>query len=290
MTGPGGEGWSRKVARFPLTRLAVAALLYGTSFLVAPPIAQLLPDGPAQWAAAKAVGAAFALLALGVTVRWMEGRPLSELGGPPRLAARELGLGFAAAAGLVSACIAVFAAFGWYRAYGVALDVSFAVYAALFLFVSIEEELLFRGILFRAVEDGLGSWAALGVSGLFFGFAHAFNQNATLVTSLAIAVEAGLLLGAVYMLTRRLWAVFGLHWAWNLFEGPVWGTRVSGMVFPGVVDSFLIGPEAWTGGAFGPEGGLVMVLGCSAVTAWLLVRAVRSGRVRAPAWARGEAP
>jgi uncharacterized protein len=85
----------------------------------------------------------------------------------------------------------------------------------------IVEETAFRGVLYRISEEGLGTWAALAISALAFGGAHLLNPNATLWSALAIAIEAGILLALVYNLTRSLWAIIGLHAAWNFSEGTV---------------------------------------------------------------------
>ena len=91
------------------------------------------------------------------------------------------------------------------------------------------EELLFRGILFRWIEEFGGSWAALMVTSVLFGLAHVINPNATWFSSFAIAVEAGVLLGGAYMLTRSLWMPMGLHAAWNFTQGDIFDVPVSGI-------------------------------------------------------------
>ena len=68
-----------------------------------------------------------------------------------------------------------------------------------------------------------GSWVALALTSAAFGAAHLGNPDATWFSSLAITIEAGILLGAVYMLTRRLWAAMGLHAAWNFTQGWIFG-------------------------------------------------------------------
>ena len=90
------------------------------------------------------------------------------------------------------------------------------------------EELLFRGILFRWIEEFGGSWAALAVTSALFGLAHIFNPGATWFSSFAIAVEAGVLLGGAYMLTRNLWLAMGLHAGWNFTQGEIFDVPVSG--------------------------------------------------------------
>src|SRR5439155_20567927 len=71
------------------------------------------------------------------------------------------------------------------------------------------EEVIFRGVIFRILEEWLGTWLALVMSALFFGFAHIANPNATIISAAAIALEAGLLLAAAYLVTRRLWFAIG---------------------------------------------------------------------------------
>jgi hypothetical protein len=124
------------------------------------------------------------------------------------------------------------------------------------------EETLFRGILFRFLEEGFGSWIALALSALFFGFSHLNNPNATVWSAIAIALEAGVSIGAVYMATRSLWFAMGLHTAWNFLQGTIFGVAVWGIRAP--ADSLfqpLIQGNQWlTGGAFGIEASVIAVV------------------------------
>lgn len=135
------------------------------------------------------------------------------------------------------------------------------LYFTNFLLVACGEEVIFRGIIFRCLDERYGIWLALAVSSLLFGFAHIFQFNATLWSSIAIAIEAGLLLGAAYKYTGSLWLPIGIHWAWNFTQGNVFGFPVSGgsedeSIFKSVVE----GPEWLTGGAFGPEASVITVV------------------------------
>jgi membrane protease YdiL (CAAX protease family) len=100
------------------------------------------------------------------------------------------------------------------------------------------------------------------LSSLFFGIGHAMNPHADWVSTLGVTA-AGLLLGLGYVFTGSLGISVGLHFSWNFFQGNVFGFPVSGRDF-GV--SFLKvsqgGPGLWTGGAFGPEAGLLGFLAC----------------------------
>lgn len=147
-------------------------------------------------------------------------------------------------------------------------------------------EILFRGILFRYVEEGLGTWLAIANSGLAFGIVHLTNPNSSWVAAIAIAMEAGVLFGLLYAVSRSLWLCIGLHAGWNLTQGPLWGIPVSGATSGGFVNSTLTGPDIVTGGAFGAEAGMIAVLACLIVSGCLVVVLRRRGGVVAPAWVR----
>ena len=152
----------------------------------------------------------------------------------------------------------------------------------LFFFGAIFEETAVRGLIFQTLEEWLGSWIALGISAVVFGFAHALNPGANVVSSLAIAVEAGVLLAAAFVLTRNLWFPIGIHWAWNFFEGPVFGLPVSGAKWPSLLEASVQGPSPWTGGAFGPEAGLPAVIFATGLSLTILGQAAAQGALRKP--------
>ncbi|MBE1159136.1 CPBP family intramembrane glutamic endopeptidase [Dyella acidiphila] len=153
----------------------------------------------------------------------------------------------------------------------------------------IAEEIVTRGVLFRAVEEGMGTWWALIISALFFGAAHIFNPGATLWSSLAIAIEAGILLALVFHVTRSLWACVGLHAAWNIAQGTIYGIPVSGTHSDGLLVSSRSGPDWLSGGGFGAEASVVALATCSLVSAALLLIALRRRSIVAPSWRRKNA-
>jgi membrane protease YdiL (CAAX protease family) len=142
------------------------------------------------------------------------------------------------------------------------------------------EELLFRGILFRVIEERIGTWASLALTGLLFGAAHLFNANATLWTAFAIAVEAGFMLAAAYAATRNLWVPIGVHFGWNYAQGGIFSTSVSGQDAPqGLLDGVTSGPYLLSGGEFGPEASAYSVLAGVLVTVVFLWLARRRGNL-----------
>lgn len=148
---------------------------------------------------------------------------------------------------------------------------------------AVAEEIITRGVLFRIIEEGLGTWGALLISASIFGFGHIFNPGATIWTSLAIAIEAGLLFGLLYHVSRSLPLCMGLHMAWNFTQGAVWGIPVSGTDASGWLVSKRSGPDWLSGGMFGAEASVVAIVLCSATTLALLVIALRRGTI-VPPW------
>jgi len=276
-----------RVLGFPLLRLVWTLLLFfGASWglaQLAPAVARL---GNETLGGALR-NATLSLLVLWTTVRLFEGKRLDAVGlslaGAPSAFAR----GFLIGAALLTAVTAVLWAAGAYQVTGLgtaATAPALGRAALLFLLVAITEEVLTRGILFRLLEQGLGTWAALVLSAVLFGLGHRGNPGATLVSSLAIALEAGVLLAAAYVATRSLWLPIGLHAAWDFFEGPVYGAHVSGIALPSVLQASFPGPAWLTGGDFGPEAGVpAVVLGTALGTAFLVL-AWRRGHLFTPPW------
>lgn len=150
---------------------------------------------------------------------------------------------------------------------------------------AVQEELVFRGMIFRLLERVLGSWIALVLSALAFGLIHLFNPGATLVSTLAITLTGGVIMAAIYLLTGSLWWAIGLHLGWNFFEGSIFGVEISGQSgYENFFSATLTGQEIWTGGAFGPESGLVAILIVGSVGILLCVRAARQHRMVKPRW------
>ncbi len=144
------------------------------------------------------------------------------------------------------------------------------------------EEVLFRGLVFRLIQKMFGTWFALIISSLLFGFSHLANPNATLWSSTAITIEAGILLGTVYIITNRLWAPIGLHFGWNLTQGGIFNIPVSGHDVGGIIQVRLIGDSFFSGGSFGLENSVIAVILCSTVAGVMLYKAVKAKKIIKP--------
>jgi len=260
--------------RFPVLLLAMFVVLFanaGINLLVAPVPALAFPVG---------IG-----LAVGIVIcyRWLcrtvEGRPeVPELAttGMWRPLRRGALLGFC----LFTTLMLLIAMFGgWdHVAWG---SFGFVGTIGLTASVAVAEETLYRGVLFRIMEERTGTVFALVASSLIFGLTHMVNSGATLWGTLSIALTGGFLITAAYVLTRSLWLPIGLHFAWDFTHAGVFGAALSGSgSHPGsLLHVTLSGPSVLTGGAFGPEASLFALLVCLVPTVYLLRKAVRAGRL-----------
>ncbi|GAB4531575.1 MAG: type II CAAX endopeptidase family protein [Anaerolineales bacterium] len=128
----------------------------------------------------------------------------------------------------------------------------------IFLIVGWKEELWMRAYWLQNLADGLNVPWAVFLSSAVFGLLHLGNPNATWVSALGILL-AGVFLALPWVWTRRLWLSIGLHLGWNFFEGAIFGFPVSGLDTFRLLQPVIRGPKLWTGGAFGPEAGLVVI-------------------------------
>jgi membrane protease YdiL (CAAX protease family) len=273
-----------------LVRVGLHAVLVLLSFLPGVGLIRLLGGSDAIRALALAIQTSLVVLATWAAARWLDRRAFQALTGRiDRGMARDVGVGLVVGAGLIGAIAIVEHGVGL-ATYAPRVPSPWRVLSSLLFFacVSIEEELWFRGYQLtnfaEALEARLGQrWAraaALVSSAILFGLAHALNPNASVVTTANVAV-GGLLLGVSFAITGRLGVALGLHLAWNTAQ--CWlDMPVSGQV---LYDDLFVareerGDDGWTGGAFGPEGGLVGLSAMIVGTALLGLVAWRSGRGR----------
>jgi len=148
------------------------------------------------------------------------------------------------------------------------------------------EELLVRGVIYRIMEESLGTWIALALSAALFGLMHMANPNATLGAGIALALEAGLLLAAAYTLTHRLWFATGLHFAWNYTQGGLFGLPISGNEMTGMIVGKVTGPTWISGGAFGVEASFIAVAVCLVATVVIMRKVIKQGLITQPFWKR----
>lgn len=216
-------------------------------------------------------------VALDFCCRHLEGRSLASIGLRFKHIPRDVGRGMLVSAGIMSLTVLLLTCLGMYK------PLSFCSPAAIVALITgliasvsapINEEIFFRGTLFRHLEQYAGSWLALLTSGLIFGLGHSWRPYATWHSSLFLAVDVGFLCAGLYMLTHSLWVSMGLHFAWNVCEELIYGLPNSGGA-PRVslLHAIVQGPAWLTGGKFGPEASVIPFVLC------LLLNAIVFGLV-----------
>jgi membrane protease YdiL (CAAX protease family) len=207
-----------------------------------------------------------------------------------RGALRPLAIGLGAGVALFSFIVLVAAVIGVYQLTGEgdARDLLPQLILSA-IFPAISEEMFFRGILFRWIEEFGGSWAALLLTSALFGAAHLANPHASPIAAVGIAFEAGVMLGAAYMLTRSLWLPMGIHAAWNFTQGEIYDIPVSGTKVHGLLVAKLTGDPLLTGNGFGLEASVIAIVIATLFGLWLLWLAIRKGELVQPRWVRRRA-
>ena len=286
--GPDNRSLVRKILDFPLVTMvfaiAIAILCFAAGLLIA---RFLFPSIPSLDETMKfdLVSILLLILAYKFVISRMGSHPRNDY--KDEKALRHFGIGLAAGLLVFSAAVGIAAVLGVYRISGEG-DFSDFLPALIgsALFPAISEELVFRGILFRWIEEFGGSWMALLVTSAFFGAVHLYNPNASLTAAIGIAFESGMMLGAAYMVTRSLWLPMGIHAAWNFTQGEIWDIPVSGLNAHGLVIARLSGDPLLTGNGFGLEASVIAVIVASLFGLYLLRLAIMRAELVRPFWAR----
>ena len=285
--GPSTKPLWRRIADFPLAAMLIAVAIFVLATAAGILVAKLLPpmDKTLGTAVRAAINLGLVYAAYKLVIRHLGDRPRDDL--PLAEAPKGLGLGLLLGFLIFSLVVGVAAIADVYNVIGEGgTGELVTALVAMAILPGFMEEMLFRGILFRWLEEFAGSWFALALTAGLFGLGHIFNPGATALSSFAIALEAGVLLGGIYMLTRNLWAAIGLHAAWNFTQGFIYDVPVSGIDQIGLVEAQLSGPELLSGGAFGLEASVFAMIIATAVGVALVVLAVRQGQLVRPWWVR----
>ena len=278
-----------RILRFPLTRLFIA-LIFVTAFTG-------LAFGLSSWVSKDLLAQEHKLLAsiiqmiLTCSFSWfgytlycwtVEGRKVSEL--DIRNGFRQTGTGLLLGFGFISLIMLIMWITGNYHVTGFNSISVLWPFLIMSLQAGIVEEILSRGIIFRIAEEGIGTWGSILFSAFLFGFMHMGNANATVFSSVSIALTAGVILALLYVITRRLWVPIGLHIGWNFTLGGIYGAPVSGGEPGGILAAQFSGSEWLTGGAFGPEASVITVVVFVAFGIYLAKKSIRDNSWVKPMW------
>ena len=265
----------RAIIFVPLFSLIALAIVIVTTGVLGPDVVtrefslQLIVQGVAMLGAS--MGAAWILL------RVLDNRSFRTLGlWTFRGWAKELALGVAFGAGLNTLIVLALMSAGSieFRWAGVGFgEATLGLLWGLLILspASAGEETLFRGYLFQRLVDGWGGWGTVVFTSFIFGWGHYNNPNATLLAAANTGL-AGALLAVMYLKTRALWMPIGAHISWNYVMGAVYSLPVSGLNMEGrLFEVEISGPEWFSGGAFGPEGSVLVTAVLVGATLWIAV-------------------
>lgn len=273
----------QKILNHPITRIISGLLVCFVVFILAQNIAgkvlELLGTGKDLRNLIKGVLASAAVIfTYRLFFKWIEKREITELSNKNLL--KNLALG--TAIGVVIQCLTILVIYLNHGVKVVSINpVSFMIIPLTVAFtVAIFEEILIRGIIFRIMEEKLGSYIALIISALIFGGLHLANPNATLVSATCIAIEAGFLLGAAYMYSRSLWLPIAIHFAWNFTQSGIFGAITSGNEnTSSLLTTKITGAELITGGKFGPEGTIQATIFCLIATCVFMYLNIKNHKI-----------
>jgi uncharacterized protein len=278
----------QKVLHFPLTKIIIAIIvcvgIYGIGQFA---LGQLL-DMTALDKEIKnlIVGIVASLLAIGSYVflfKWYEKRAITELS--TKNIGKHLLWGISIGFILQALTILVMYVKGGYTIVSINPFLYIIPSLTMAFTSAIFEEILMRGIIFRLMEERLGSYIALIISAIIFGALHLANPNSSIVAALGLAIQAGLLLASAYIYFKNLWFPIAIHFAWNFTQSGIFGAVTSGNAMKKtLITSKIEGAEWFTGGAFGPEGSIQATLFCLVVTIVLIFLSQKEGKIVPAYW------
>jgi membrane protease YdiL (CAAX protease family) len=295
------EGRMRALWRIILQAVMMAAFAFVPILLIAEPLTVLHRGGvflsgynheAYDRVINMIVGPFFVASVVGsmaIAGRWLDHRRFDQFGTRlDRALWTNLGLGFLLGGLLIALVFTGEYAAGWIvvtgfwvaNVDGVSLALALSFSAVKVLCVGVYEEFLSRGYHLRNITEGTNLPTGIVASSAVFAILHAVNDNATVMSTLGLFINA-LLFTAGVLATGRLSMSIGMHIAWNLLEGAVFGFPVSGdKEGASVFAIHQLGPPLATGGEFGPEGGLAGIvaslIGIAIVVVWVKRRMSRT--------------
>lgn len=148
-------------------------------------------------------------------------------------------------------------------------------------------EIILRGILFRIIEEYLGTVIACVLMALLFIFVHSRSEHATFLTVVTTTLQAGILLSALYVFNRNLWLPIFVHFAWDFAEPTIFGCINPGVsVGESLFTSKIAGPEILSGGLNGPGNSIQAALLCFLLSVLFLGLAKKKNNFIQPYWRR----
>lgn len=250
------DPWWRRVLRHPLSSMIGAAMAMFLPLALSFALMEaLLPKNiGSTWT--NLVAAMVCTLGYWAYANFVERRAVDELAFPGAMG--EWGRGAALGVLLGMLTLAPLWGLGIYRLDGVGDGFRLLKQIPEMLLVSVIEELLIRGVVFRIAEQAWGSRRALVLSTVLFVAAHLPGDISLM--GVLVTAAASLAFTAAYQLSQRLWLPMGMHFAWNYLFSAVFSVPVSGHEAKGWLHGSMSGPEWLSGGAYGVEASAMALL------------------------------
>jgi len=277
----------QKIFNFPVTKIILALLAFMAFVIIGQQVAAKLLaltslDRDFRNLFKGIIVSALAITSYVLFFKNYEKRDVTEIG--TKRLAKNLFLGTLIGFALQSLTILVIYLNGSFSIVAVN-PVSFILIPLTIAFtIAIIEEILVRGIIFRILEEKLGTYIALAISAIIFGALHLANPNSTLLSGLCITI-AGFLLGAAFVYSRNLWFPIAFHFAWNFTQSGIFGAITSGNEkTSSLLVSKIEGPGFITGGEFGPEGSIQATIFCLIAAIIILALSQKENKIIQPYW------
>ena len=256
------KGWQRVIIYAVGIALIIFFIQFFGAFLVAETglVTEDPGDGVVSFALVYLLLGAFVFAFTLFMRRMVDRKSFQSLGFSWKGYSNEAGLGFFSAVALIGVGTLILIATGYLSFITVTFEpLPLLLEMFVMIIVAFTEELLFRGYLLNNLMQSMNKWTALVVSAILFSLFHGANPDITIL-AFANILLGGLLMGINYIFTKNLWFAIFFHFAWNFFQGPVFGYEVSGLQLSSLFQQSMVGPSLFTGGPFGFEGSLLCFL------------------------------
>ncbi|MBO3697579.1 CPBP family intramembrane glutamic endopeptidase [Roseivirga sp. E12] len=274
----------KKIIDYWISRivLGIIACVLGTFVIkefVTQPLLQLMLDSEELRNGIQQLLSGVLIIAIYYFVyKGLEKRKLQELG--LDTFGKDMSLGLLIGFGLISLCMLILYGLGYYQINGMNSPSVILLPFTLLVSAALLEEFVFRGVIYRILEERFGTNIAL-FQALIFGVVHYANVNAT-VSSVGFVILFGVVLSLMYTYTQKLWLPFSFHLGWN-FAQTVYGTTLSGDTS---FDAFLYtefnGSAFFIGSEFGIEDSFFSFLFISILAIYLYWVCKKNGKLKFP--------
>lgn len=207
-----------------------------------------------------------AIYCLKVRVIERDRKPLQSIGFTGNHALRDYLIGLVVGFSLLSAVCLILVLTGNLSFHGIAVNTStIGVVLAgipMWFVQGASEEIMFRGYMIPRLEKKFGKIIAILYSSFLFAVLHGANIGFTWLAGINLFIIA-VFFALIYYYTGNIWLTCAAHTAWNFCQGSLYGLEVSGSTSGVSILNSSYSASAspyFTGGAFGPEGGLAVTI------------------------------